>query len=138
MLLYEEMIELYTDMHPFLLVRLAEVHASLRSGAIAVGFFRKAQDILSQMGIVDEALDKFVQRYATEIDAQVHRAFIESQRSNIASFSYLGELTRPIGRILLSDLETDQGAPISHKSTAPPRGTSRGQRRVAGVDRGDL
>jgi hypothetical protein len=41
--LYEEMMERYTDSHPFLLVRLAEIFVLLGAGSLAVNLFRKVK-----------------------------------------------------------------------------------------------
>ncbi|KAI0317246.1 hypothetical protein OF83DRAFT_166253 [Amylostereum chailletii] len=79
MLLYEEMIELYPNAHPYFLVRLAEVHASLRSGSIGVGLYRKAQGLLADMGIIDDALDGTVEAYAAEVDEKANAALVKSQ-----------------------------------------------------------
>jgi len=77
-MLYEEMISRYSDSHPFFLVRLAEISATLQAGSIVVDLHRKAQHILSRMGIVDEALDTLVTRYAHQIDEQVNGALARS------------------------------------------------------------
>lgn len=78
-LLYEEMMERYTDSHPFLLVRLAELFVLLGAGSLAVNLFRKARDILSRMRVVDQVFYDFVDKDARQIEEQVNRALATSR-----------------------------------------------------------
>jgi hypothetical protein len=45
-LLYEEMMNRYSDSHPFLLVRLADLFVLLQSGTLASDLYRKASAVV--------------------------------------------------------------------------------------------
>jgi hypothetical protein len=45
-LLYEEMINHYSDSHPFLLVRLADLFVLLKSGTLASDLYRKVSAVV--------------------------------------------------------------------------------------------
>jgi hypothetical protein len=42
-MLYQEMIDRYSDSHPFLLVRLADLFVLLKSGSLAIDLYRKVR-----------------------------------------------------------------------------------------------
>jgi hypothetical protein len=95
-LLYEEMVERYSDSHPFLLVRLADIFVSLGSIPVAVDLYYKvmsvsfpnstshqphqAQGILSRMGFVDKGLDAIVQKLAARVNDQVKESLAKSRQ----------------------------------------------------------
>ncbi|KAH9482122.1 Protein adenylyltransferase FICD [Psilocybe cubensis] len=60
--LYEELLEKYPERaHPYFLVRKANLVLRLGGDAIALGLYRKAQDILCRLSVCDEKLDVFLQ-----------------------------------------------------------------------------
>ncbi|RDB17125.1 Adenosine monophosphate-protein transferase FICD [Hypsizygus marmoreus] len=79
--LYEEMMERYSDSHPFLLVRQAEMLNLLGSGPLAVDLYCKAQNILSRMGIVDKSFDALLEKYSAQVNDQVSGALAKSRQS---------------------------------------------------------
>ncbi|KAF8160046.1 fido domain-containing protein [Crassisporium funariophilum] len=80
--LYQEMIDRYSDSHPFLLVKLADLFVLLNAGTLAIDLYRKAQGILSTMGIVESGLDVLVEDYGRKIDEQVKKT-LDGARQNL-------------------------------------------------------
>ncbi|KAF8959838.1 hypothetical protein BDZ97DRAFT_1373525 [Flammula alnicola] len=76
------MIESYSDSHPFLLVRLADLFVLLKSSTLAIDLYRKAQGILSSKGIVDSGLDTFIQKYALQVDGEVNETLTKARKSS--------------------------------------------------------
>lgn len=105
MLLYEEMINCYSDSHPFLLVRLADLFVLLKSGTLASDLYRRvspivfvyfnstshhpnqAQGILSSKGVVDSGLDALVRQYALQVDHEVKETLAKARESHTSGFS---------------------------------------------------
>ncbi|GLB40248.1 hypothetical protein LshimejAT787_0801190 [Lyophyllum shimeji] len=80
--LYQEMTDRYSDSHPFLLVRLADLFVLLNAGTLAIALYRKAQGILSTTEIVKSGLDALVEDYGLKIDEQVNATLARARENS--------------------------------------------------------
>ncbi|KAF4618594.1 hypothetical protein D9613_009663 [Agrocybe pediades] len=79
--LLQEMIDTYSDSHPYFLVQLAHSLIQVGSGMISVDFYRKAQHILAGMNIVDSELDRKILKYYNIYERSTRDALTSSEKS---------------------------------------------------------
>ncbi|KIJ60751.1 hypothetical protein HYDPIDRAFT_160411 [Hydnomerulius pinastri MD-312] len=125
MLFYEELIQHYSDSHPFLLVRIAESYHLCGAYSMALYLYRKVQTILSKLDIVDAILDDTIQQIAMLDDQKVSETLVASEQCKLSRPSpsrHAAYPTFPIS-IISSDMEAFQPTQISYRLASSSDGT---------------